>query len=212
MENEIVLKKAIIGGFNRNEVINCIAQLQNEAYNAQSEREELERLSRTVSELEALVADKDAEIDRLSAEAQSNSRVSAASARLMRESVDYADHYVESARILAEDITSLTNARVDNAKQTINSLLLDITRISEDVLALYTSLSELKAEYDSFGDQTPVASSENYLAEDEEASIEDEPQAVPTDEEQNENSASHQGAEDVRDMLRKAKEKYSKLI
>ena len=135
----------------------------------------------------------------------------AASARLMRESVDYADHYVESARILAEDISSLTNARISSAKQTVNDLLLDITRISEDVLALYTSLTELKAEYDSFGEDTP-ASSENYLAEDEEAVIEDEPQTVPSDAEQNENSAPHRDVEEAMEMIRKAKEKYQKMI
>ena len=123
MEKEIVLKKAIIGGFDRNEVINCIAQLQAQAVDNRGEREEIERLSRTVAELEAIVAEKDAEIDRLSAESQNSSRISAASARLMRESVDYADHYVESARILAEDISSLTNARINSAKQTVNDLL-----------------------------------------------------------------------------------------
>ena len=211
MEKEIVLKKAIIGGFDRNEVINCIAQLQAKAVDNRGEREEIERLSRTVAELEAIVAEKDAEIDRLSAESQNSSRISAASARLMRESVDYADHYVESARILAEDISSLTNARISSAKQTVNDLLLDITRISEDVLALYTSLTELKAEYDSFGEDTP-ASSENYLAEDEEAVIEDEPQTVPSDAEQNENSAPHRDVEEAMEMIRKAKEKYQKMI
>lgn len=211
MEKEIVLKKAIIGGFDRNEVINCIAQLQAQALDARGESEEIEKLRRTVAELETIVAEKDAEIDRLSAEAQSSSRISAASARLMRESVDYADHYVESARILAEDISSQTNARIESAKQTVNDLLSDITRISEDVLALYTSLTELKAEYDSFGEDTP-ASSDIYLAEDEETVAEDECQAVPLDAEQDENSAPHQDVEKAMEMIRKAKEKYQKMI
>lgn len=211
MEKEIILKKAIIGGFDRNEVINCIAQLQAQALDAQNEREELERLNRTVAELEAIVAEKDAEIDRLSAEAQNNSRVSVASARLMRESVDYADHYVESARILAEDISSLTNARIENAKHTVNELLSDITRISDDVLALYTSLTELKAEYDSFGEDTP-ASSDIYLAEDEETVAEDECQADPLDAEQDENSAPHRDVQEAMEMIRKAKEKYQNML
>ena len=211
MEKEIVLKKAIIGGFDRNEVINCIAQLQAQALDNRGEREEIERLNRTVAELEAIVAEKDAEIDRLSAEAQNSSRVSAASARLMRESVDYADHYVESARILAEDISNLTNAKINSAKQTVNDLLLDITRISEDVLALYTSLTELRAEYDSFGEDTP-ASSDIYLAEDEETVAEDEPQAVPLDAEQDGNSAPHRDVEEAMEMIRRAKEKYQKML
>ena len=48
MEKEIVLKKAIIGGFDRNEVINCIAQLQAQALDARGESEEIEKLRRTV--------------------------------------------------------------------------------------------------------------------------------------------------------------------
>ena len=96
----------------------------------------------------------------------------------------------------------------------INSILLDITGISDDVLALYTSLADLKSEYDSFGEIPTSESSENYLAEDDkETSVEDdEPQAGPLDEEQSEPAVPHQDVEDAKEIIRKAKEKYKKMI
>ncbi len=212
MDKEIVLKKAMFGGFDRNEVINCIAKLQAEIHNAQTEVEEMKTLQAKVMQLEAQIAEKNAEIDRLSAEindAQSNIRVSKTSAQLMRESVEYADRYVESAKVIADNIAEKTNSSVDDAKEKVSSLLLDITGISDDVLALYTSLADLKAEYDAFMDP-----SENYLAEDElETPVEgDESQAGPLDEEQSEPAVPHQDVEDTMELIRKAKERYKKLI
>ncbi|MBR3836455.1 MAG: hypothetical protein IKJ69_06710 [Clostridia bacterium] len=212
MEKEIVLKKAIIGGFDRNEVINCIAKLQEEALSAKGEAEELRSLQSRITELEALIAERDAEIERLSAqikEAEGSLRVSKTSAQLMRESVEYADRYVESAKVIADNISEKTNASVDDAKEKVSSLLLDITGISDDVLALYTSLADLKAEYDAFMDP-----SEKYLAEDElETPVEgDESQAGPLDEEQSEPAVPHQGVEDPKELIRKAKERYQKLM
>lgn len=212
MKKEIVLKKAIFGGFDRNEVINCIATLQEEALNNKSDPEELKALQATVDELQAQIAEKDAEIERLSAEiqaAESSMRVSKTSAQLMRESVEYADCYVESARAIADEITEKTGASVDEAKEKVNSLLLDITGISDDVLALYTSLAELKSEYDSFMDP-----SENYLAEDEKTTIVEggESQAGPLDEEQSEPAVPHQGVEEARELIRSVQEKYKQYM
>lgn len=212
MEKEIVLKKAIIGGFDRNEVINCIAMLQKEASVNRIDSAEISKLRSKIDELEALIAEKDAEIERLSAEikeAESKLRVSKTSAQLMRESVEYADCYVESAKILADELTEKTNDSVGSAKEKVSSLLLDITGISDDVLALYTSLAELKSEYDSFMDP-----SENYLAEDEKATDVDggESQAGPLDEEQSEPAVPHQGVEEARELIRSVREKYKQFM
>lgn len=212
MEKEIVLKKAIIGGFDRNEVINCIAMLQEEAFSNKIDSAEISKLRSKIDELEALLAEKDTEIERLSAEikeAESKLRVSKSSAQLMRESVEYADCYVASAKILADELTEKTNESVGSAKEKVSSLLLDITGISDDVLALYTSLAELKSEYDSFMDP-----SENYLAEDEKATVVDggEPQAGPLDEEQSEPAVPHQGVEEARELIRSVREKYKQFM
>ncbi len=216
MEKEILLKRAVVGGFDRRQVVDCIAQLQKKANEARRELEELKALEEAVASLNATVAEKDAEIGKLSAdiaEAEKSRRVSKASAQLMRESVEYADKYVESARLVASDISEKTDMRVADAKEQINSILLDITRISDDILALYTSLTELKAEYDLFGDANHPASPENYLAEGEATNDEaegdvrtDSPEAA-----QIKKSAPHQGADNAKEMLLKAKEKYRNM-
>ncbi len=212
MEKEILLKRAVVGGFDRKQVMDCISQLQTRANEAKSGLEELKSLQSTVLELEAIVAQKDNEIGKLSAdiaEAEESRRVSKASAQLMRESVEYADQYVESARVVANDISEKTKLRVEDAKEQIDSILLDITRISSDILALYTSLTELKAEYDTFSDANHSASPENYLAEGEETIVEDsqEVQTVSPEAAQKE-SAPRQGESDAKALIRKAKEKY----
>ena len=93
MEKEIILKRSLIGGFDRTQVIDCISSLQEKAANAESEAEALKALQDTIAGLERILSEKDSEIESLSAsvaEAQEASRVSRASAQLMRESVDYA--------------------------------------------------------------------------------------------------------------------------
>ena len=127
MAEEIILKKAVVGGFDRVQVMNCIASLQEEAQNAKSDAEELKTLQATLQELEKTLEEKDAEIENLSAdiaETESRLRVSKTSAQLMKESVDYADRYVESAKILAQDITEKTSLKVKEAKEKIDSILL----------------------------------------------------------------------------------------
>lgn len=214
MEKEIILKRSLIGGFDRAQVIDCISSLQEKAANAESEAEALKALQETIADLERILGEKDSEIQSLSAsvaEAQEASRVSRASAQLVKESVDYADSYVESARILAQDISDKTNARVDDARKKIDSILLDITRLSEEILVLYKSLTDLKSEYDSFGDVCPPDSSDNYLAEDEETFVEEEAQACPPSAEQESSPTPPKGEEDVLELLRRKKEKYQSM-
>lgn len=201
MEKEVILKKAIVGGFDRVQVMNCIASLQEEAQNAKSDAEELKSLQATLQELEKTLEEKDAEIENLSAdiaEAESRLRVSKTSAQLMKESVDYADRYVESAKILAQDITEKTSLKVKAAKEKIDSILSEVTGLSDDILKLYGNLAELKSEYDAFDYAYPVNPEVKNDAPVEEA--EDVPSVKKTDE-----------TEAIR-LLRKAKKKYEKMI
>lgn len=216
MEKEIILKKAVVGGFDRVQVMNCIASLQEKANNAKNEAEELNSLKATLAELEQIISEKDAEIESLSAsvaEAESKALVSKTSAQLMKESVDYADHYVRSAKILAQDITEKTSERVRDANEKIDSILLDITRLSNDILALYTNLADLKSEYDSFGDIYTSASSENYLAEDEGTVVKDGNQVCsPSAAQKKESSAPLKDEDDALELIRKTKKKYQRMV
>lgn len=214
MEKEVIFKKAVFGGFDCVQVINCISALQEKALSAEKDAEELKNLQETLSELENMLKEKDDEIDNLSAsiaEAESKFRVSRASAQLMKDSVDYADRYVESAKILAQDITEKTSLKVREAREKIDSILSDINRLSDDIHTLYADLGSLKSEYDSFEDSYPSSSSENYLAEDDTVD-EEKAQVCSSSAVQKEISAPLKDEEETLDFLRNLKEKYKNMV
>ena len=76
---------------------------------------------------------------------------------------------------------------------------------------MYKSLTDLKSEYDSFGDVCPPDSSDNYLAEDDETFVEEEAQAYSPSAERDNNSSPPKGDEDVLELLRRTKEKYQSM-
>lgn len=215
MEKEIILKRAVVGGFDREQVMNCIASLQEKAKNAKDESEKLSTLQSTLAELEKTLEDKNTEIESLSAsvaEMEDKVRVSKTSAQLMKESVDYADRYVESAKILAQDITEKTSCRVKEAKDKIDSILSEITGLSDGIRNLYTDLADLRTEYDSFREIYSPASSENYLAEDEGNDVGNESPVCSPSAVQTEPSAPLKDEKDSMEIIRKAKEKYLNMI
>lgn len=160
MENEVILKRAIFGGFDRKQVMEYIAYLHSKSNSVKEELLELEELKSTVAELEAEISEKDNMIDRLNsavAEAESTTRLSRASATLMKESVAYADCYIESAKVLARDISDKTYGFVETAQDKINGIMDSLGGISDSILGLYASMDTLKSEYGNFGEVYPEA-------------------------------------------------------
>lgn len=99
-------------------------------------------------------------IERLNAavaDAEGNTRLSRASATLMKESVAYADCYIESAKVLARDISDKTYGRVEEARDKIDGIMGSLGDISDSILELYSSMDGLKSEYNRFGDVYPAA-------------------------------------------------------
>ena len=68
MNREIILKKAVFGGFDEESVIRCIESLQKQAQENKISRDELDKLNSEISELEAVISEQDTEIERLKAE------------------------------------------------------------------------------------------------------------------------------------------------
>lgn len=160
MENEVILKKAIIGGFDRKQVMEYIAYLHSKSNAVKEELDELEGLKSTVAELEAEITEKDNMIERLNsaiADAESTTRLSRASSVLMKESVAYADCYIESAKVLARDISDKTHGFVDDAKSKIDGIMDSLGGISDSILGLYSTMDTLKSEYGRFGEVYPEA-------------------------------------------------------
>lgn len=160
LENEVILKRAVFGGFDRRQVMEYIAYLHNKQNAVKAELEELEHLKSTVAELEAEIAEKDNMIGRLNTEVEeagNGTRLGRASATLMKESIAYADCYIDSAKALAYDISEKTNERVDEAKNKIDGIMNYLGDISDSLLGLYSSMDTLKSEYECFGDVYPEA-------------------------------------------------------
>ena len=153
MENEVILKRAIFGGFDRKQVMEYIAYLHGKSNTVKDELAELSDLKSMVAELEAEITEKDNMIDRLHSavsEAENSTRLNRASATLIKESVAYADCYVASAKVLARDISEKTQVYVDDAKIKIDDIMDSIGDISDSILELYTSVDGLKSEYENF--------------------------------------------------------------
>lgn len=160
MENEVILRRAVFGGFDRKQVMEYIAYLHGKSNAVKDELAELSDLKSMVAELEAEISEKDNMIEQLhsaASEAENSMRLNHASATLIRESVAYADCYVASAKILARDISDKTQVRVDEARVKIDDIMDSIGEISDSILDLYSSVDSLKVELDGFGDVYPEA-------------------------------------------------------
>ena len=160
MENEVILRRAVFGGFDRKQVMDYISYLHKKSNSVKADLEELASLRSTVAELEAEIVEKDNMIDKLNIEvqeAENGTRLGRASAALMKESIAYADCYIESAKELAYDISERTNERVEDAKGKIEGIMDYLGDISDFILGLYASMDGLKGEYDSFGGIYPEA-------------------------------------------------------
>ena len=160
LENEVILKRAIFGGFDRKQVMEDIAYLHGKSNTVKDELAELSDLKSMVAELEAEISEKDNMIDRLHSavsEAENSTRLNRASATLIKESVAYADCYIASAKVLARDISDKTQFYVDDATEKIDAIMDSIGDISDTILELYTSVDGLKNEYETFTNIYPQA-------------------------------------------------------
>ena len=228
MENEVILKRAVFGGFDRKQVMEYIAYLHSKSNAVKEDLEELEGLKSTVAELEAEINEKDNMIERLNsaiAEAESTTRLSRASATLMKESVAYADCYIESAKELARDISDKTYGFVEEARDKIDGIMDSLGGISDSILGLYSSMDTLKGEYGRFGEVYPEAElgviypERNSFAQDSDAEAEQE--ETPAKEAETKVAAEpviatesdpFPSEEDMSDFLRRMEDKYRNML
>lgn len=216
MENEeIILKRAFFGGFDRKQVMEYISYLHSKT---NAYEEELEELKSIVAELETEIREKDDMIAKLNsavAEAESNTRLNRASAALMKESAAYAESYIEGAKVLARDISEKTASRVENARNKINGILDYLGDISDSIMALYSSMDSLKSEYENFGDVYPEAEIHVIYPDLEAEKTESVTEEVQTDEITevlSDESDPFPTEEDMADFLLRMEEKYRAML
>lgn len=212
MENEVILKRAIFGGFDRKQVMEYIAYLHGKSNAVKDELAELSDLKSMVAELEAEIAEKDNMIERLhsaASDAENSTSLNHASAVLVRESVAYADCYVASAKVLARDISDKTQVYVDDAKVKIDDIMDSIGEISDTILELYSSVDGLKDELDNFGEIYPKAKLDFAPSAAEDIDISEEAQPVSQYEPENDPFPSE---EDMTEFLRRMEAKYKGML
>lgn len=198
MENEVILKRAIFGGFDRRQVMRYIEYLHSQSGSANERIKELEEFKLKVERLEAELKEKDETIERLSAEiseAENDARLGRASAALVKESVAYADSYVESAKVLARDISDKAYSNAEDAKERIDGVMKSLNEISDSVLGLYKLMESLKKEYDGFGEISDASETVE--------------QAKPVKKKEKDSLPSE---EDMTDFLSRMKSKYKNML
>lgn len=160
MDNEVILKKSLFGGFDRKEVIDYINSLQKKARANENSADELEALRKKNEALESELEKSRAEIGELGAQLEEARRRSAeldSSDSLIKESMSYADSYIDSARSIARGITEKTARQAEAAEADIDRIMLELGDVSDKVSELYTSLEKLRGEYEALKPSQPEA-------------------------------------------------------
>lgn len=170
MQNEVILKRALFGGFDRKQVMEYIAYLHSKSNAVKEELTELSDLKSMVSELEAEISEKDNMITRLHSavsDAENNTRLSSASNEIMEQAVEFSKSYIKGANALVQDVGDKTKACVKDAQKKIDVIISCIGEISDTVVELYASMDDLKSEYQTFGEIYPNVNLDNIGSESE---------------------------------------------
>ena len=168
MDGEVFFRRAAFGGFNRDDVlryVNSVASDSNELKTAQesakksadeaaalkteleSKNSEIISLKEKIESLEAELA-KSADLNRKAQEIESkNAEAETTADKLMRESIAYAERYVESASVMARNIRIDTVQKIKDADQKVSAMLKKIDGLADDAQSFEKLLSSFKAEF-----------------------------------------------------------------
>lgn len=167
MDGEIYFRKAAFGGFNRDDVMCYISELklkceaQNEQY-----KEEAAELDEKVKKLKSELEEKEQELILLrkkvtklenveepdnqaeTVDSSADKKHEKTADRLMRESMAYAERYIESAGLMAKNIKQETSKLVSDADERVGEMLNQAGTLSKRADEFKTTLSALKTEFE----------------------------------------------------------------
>ena len=159
MDGEILFRKSLFGGFNREDVMKYISQNSVDKSSLESAQKKLEsaekELEQKNAEAESLKA-KIAELEELVSEKQNEEEQAKAlrpgfdttADKLMRESMSYAQQYVESAELMARNIRENIILKASDADLKVSGMLDSVEDLiikSED---FETALKDFKADFE----------------------------------------------------------------
>lgn len=183
MNKEVTFRRAAVGGFNRNDVMDYINNITIQHVEQQNAKESLSRANEEISKLKSELDAKNVEIESLrqqvaeieqsyeamklmfeqQQEAQAAKEPEPVIApivdaktvefngtadKLMRESMAYADRYVESANLVAENIRKETIEKVKEADIRVKSMLERAMVFTQETESFETMLKFFKAQLD----------------------------------------------------------------
>lgn len=169
MEENIIFKSSAFG-FDKKEVINYIAELS--ARNAEIAEEnqrlrsenakfsdemvairmenekllnEKEAFSKTIDELSKTIASLNSRIEELNAKVEKIDDLESAEEKinkLMTDSLRYSESCIQNARKVSASINMSTKAKIDKAKDSLDSLLVDFKSLTEQVEVSIATISD----------------------------------------------------------------------
>ena len=161
MDGEITFRRAAVGGFNRSDVLNYINNVAADNADLQKANEALDAANAEINRLNSELENKNSEIAQLKqqiAVMESSTQAPELDAKsfeynqtadkLMRESMAYADRYVESANLVAENIRKDTLERVKDADLRVKSMLERAMVFSQETESFESMLKFFKAQLD----------------------------------------------------------------
>lgn len=166
MDGETYFRKATFGGFNREDVMCYISSLKLEC-ESQKElcKENSDALEQEVKKLKSELEEKEQELillrkkvtklekvevseQQLDADSDSDSKKNEKTAdKLMRESMAYAERYIESAGLMAKNIKQETSKLVSDADERVGEMLTQVGTLSQQADEFKNNLTAIKKEF-----------------------------------------------------------------
>lgn len=142
MNREIILKKNILGGFDRKQVIDCIAHLKADCAGKAS-ADEIEAAKTAIDTFTKMISQKDVQIKELKSqldEIKSSKNDKSPSSAV--KSISEANQTVTSAKKRADEITNTVKADIENKSDKLDTIFSKLTAINKEIERIKNVLSE----------------------------------------------------------------------
>ena len=168
MDGEVFFRRAAFGGFNRDDVLRYVSSVSSDSNALKQAQEAAKKSADEAKALKAELNLKNGEISSLKEKIElledqlkesadlrkkadelesKNSETEATADKLMRESIAYAERYVESASVMARSIRSDTVQKIKDADLKVSAMLEKIDGLADNAEAFEKLLSSFKADF-----------------------------------------------------------------
>lgn len=168
MDGEIFFRRAVFGGFNREDVMRYISSVSFENDGREKTEAQLKKSLNEITALKDSLNSKNAEIEALKmkvaalesetrgseelkakvSELEKRNGIETAADKLMRDSMAYAERYVESAGVMAQNIRNDAVEKVNTANAKIAVMLEKIDELSSSSAEFEALLKGFKADFE----------------------------------------------------------------